>query len=286
MTNPGRTTVLFSIVTIHFNDLEGLRRTADSIIGQTDQSSFEWIVIDGGSTDGSVDYLASLDRIDILVSEKDAGIYDAMNKGLARSTGIYVWFMNAGDTLHRNDVVENLRKELSDDLGGDRVLQGILEGGTRVEGNEDGFPSLPDVIFGDTEFMDEEGTPVGLISKLKPQPFPKRLHGGSFRFGMNICHQSFLAKRGLSPKFDLRYKQAADVDWIIEILRRMRGRSFRSAQVISNFELGGSSAQHTQKAWKERYLVLQKHYGWLPNLFAHGWILFRRLLFNLKLLGK
>ena len=45
-------------------------------------------------------------------------------------------------------------------------------------------------------------------------------------------------------------------------------------------------AQHTQKAWKERYLVLQKHYGWLPNLFAHGWILFRRLLFNLKLLGK
>jgi hypothetical protein len=112
------------------------------------------------------------------------------------------------------------------------------------------------------------------------------LHGGSFRYGMNICHQSFLAKRSLSPKFDVQYRQAADVDWIIQILKRMRGQSFRSSLVISNFELGGSSAQHTQKAWKERYLVLQRHYGWLPNLFAHGWILFRRLLFNLKLLGK
>jgi hypothetical protein len=79
---------------------------------------------------------------------------------------------------------------------------------------------------------------------------------------------------------------AADVDWIIQILKRMQGQSFRSSFVISNFELGGSSAQHTQKAWKERYLVLEKHYGWLPNLFAHGWILLRRLLFKLHLLGK
>jgi hypothetical protein len=168
--------------------------------------------------------------------------------------------MNAGDTIHAADVVEKLVGELP--------------------------AELPDVIFGDTEFMDEAGEPVGLISKLKPQQFPSRLHRGSFRYGMNICHQSFLAKRSLSPKFDLQYRQAADVDWIIQILKQMQGQSFRSSLVISNFELGGSSAQHTQKAWKERYLVLQRHYGWLPNLFAHGWILFRRLLFNLKLLGK
>jgi glycosyltransferase involved in cell wall biosynthesis len=261
MTNPVAHPLLFSIVTIHFNDLEGLRRTADSIMGQTERKAFEWIVIDGGSTDGSVAYLEGLgDRIDVLVSEKDGGIYDAMNKGLERCKGVYVWFMNAGDTIHAADVVERLVGELP--------------------------AELPDVIFGDTEFMDEAGRPVGLISKLKPQPFPSRLHGGSFRYGMNICHQSFLAKRSLSPKFDLQYRQAADVDWIIQILKRMRGQSFRSSLVISNFELGGSSAQHTQKAWKERYLVLQRHYGWLPNLFAHGWILFRRLLFNLKLLGK
>ena len=261
MTNPAAHPLLFSIVTIHFNDLEGLRRTADSIMGQTDRKAFEWIVIDGGSTDGSVAYLGSLgDRIDVLVSEKDGGIYDAMNKGLDRCSGVYVWFMNAGDTIHTLDVVEKLVGEIP--------------------------AGLPDVIFGDTEFMDEAGEPVGLISKLKPQPFPKQLHAGSFRYGMNICHQSFLAKRSLAPKFDLQYRQAADVDWIIQILKRMEGKSFRSSLVVSNFELGGSSAQHTQKAWKERYLVLERHYGWLPNLIAHGWILFRRLLFNLKLLGK
>ena len=261
MTNPATHPLLFSIVTIHFNDLEGLRRTADSIMGQTDRKAFEWIVIDGGSTDGSVAYLESLgDQIDVLVSEKDGGIYDAMNKGLDRCSGVYVWFMNAGDTIHTLDVVEKLVGEIP--------------------------AGLPDVIFGDTEFMDEAGEPVGLISKLKPQPFPKQLHAGSFRYGMNICHQSFLAKRSLAPKFDLQYRQAADVDWIIQILKRMEGKSFRSSLVVSNFELGGSSAQHTQKAWKERYLVLEKHYGWLPNLIAHGWILFRRLLFNLKLLGK
>ncbi|MEY3593381.1 MAG: hypothetical protein RL041_353, partial [Bacteroidota bacterium] len=83
MTNPVAHPLLFSIVTIHFNDLEGLRRTADSIMGQTERKAFEWIVIDGGSTDGSVAYLESLgDQIDVLVSEKDGGIYDAMNKGL------------------------------------------------------------------------------------------------------------------------------------------------------------------------------------------------------------
>lgn len=261
MTNPVAHPLLFSIVTIHYNDLEGLRRTADSVLSQTNRSSFEWIVIDGGSTDGSVAYLESLgDQIDVLVSEKDGGIYDAMNKGLARCKGVYVWFMNAGDTIHAADVVEKLVEELP--------------------------AELPDVIFGDTEFMDEAGRPVGLISKLKPQPFPKRLHAGSFRYGMNICHQSFLAKLRLAPSFDLQYRQAADVDWIIQILKRMQGNSFRSSLVISNFELGGSSAQHTQKAWKERYLVLEKHYGWFPNLMAHGWILLRRLLFKLHLLGK
>jgi glycosyltransferase involved in cell wall biosynthesis len=259
---------LISIVTIHFNHLDGLKRTASSILGQLDRKSFEWIVIDGGSTDGAVDFLRGLgSSIDCLISEKDGGIYDAMNKGLAQAGGEYVWFMNAGDTIHSANVVERLR---------DGVEQFALSSGGEH----------PDVIFGDTMFVESDGKQVGLISQLKPQPFPRRLHGGSFRFGMNVCHQSILVKRSLAVEYNLGYRLAADVDWIIRVLKRMRGESLRLDFVVSDFELGGSSYQHTKKAWKERYRVLSIHYGKIPNFFAHGWILFRRLLFNLNLLGK
>jgi hypothetical protein len=84
----------------------------------------------------------------------------------------------------------------------------------------------------------------------------------------------------------VQYRLAADVDWMISALKSMRYPSLRIDGVLSDFETGGSSCQHTQKAWKERYEVLSKHYGMLPNLMAHGWILFRRLLFKLNLLGK
>ena len=259
---------LISIITIHFNHFGGLKRTVDSIRNQSDRESFEWIVIDGGSTDGSADYLHGLgNNIDCLISEKDGGIYDAMNKGIRKSSGRYLWFVNAGDTIHDSKVVENLVGAVS---GFSSKNQGML----------------PDVIFGDTMFVEPDGKEVGLISRLKPQPFPSRLHGGSFRFGMNVCHQSLLVNRDLVVEYDVNYRLAADVDWIIGVLKRMKGQSMRVEFVVSDFELGGSSYQHTKKAWNERYDVLSKHYGLIPNFFAHGWILFRRLLFNLNLLGK
>lgn len=246
----------------------GLKRTVDSILAQTQRNAIEWIVIDGGSTDGSADYLRGLgDRIDVLISEKDRGIYNAMNKGLARATGDYVWFVNAGDALHESQVVSKL-------------LIDIEEFSMSHSG------ATPDVIFGDTQFIDGNGKALGLISQMKPQPFPKRLHGGSFRFGMNVCHQSILVKRSMAVPYDESYRLAADVDWIIVVLKSMKGQSLRLNYVLSDFEMGGSSYQHTQKAWKERYAVLSKHYGTWPNLVAHGWILFRRLLFKLNLLGK
>jgi glycosyltransferase involved in cell wall biosynthesis len=246
----------------------GLKRTVDSILAQTERNAFEWIVIDGGSTDGSADYLRGLgDRIDVLISEKDRGIYDAMNKGLVKAKGDYVWFVNAGDALHESQVVSKLLDS--------------LDGFSKTYPGE-----MPDVIFGDTQFIDGDGKALGLISQMKPQPFPKRLHGGSFRFGMNVCHQSILVKRLMAVPYDESYRLAADVDWIIEVLKSMQGQSLRLNFVLSDFETGGSSYQHTQKAWKERYRVLSKHYGMVPNFFAHGWILLRRLLFNLNLLGK
>ena len=86
--------MLYSIITINFNNCDGLRRTIESVVNQTNDN-YEYIVIDGGSTDGSVDVIQKYsDRISYWVSEKDDGIYNAMNKGVRHAHGDYCLFLN------------------------------------------------------------------------------------------------------------------------------------------------------------------------------------------------
>jgi glycosyltransferase involved in cell wall biosynthesis len=95
-----------SIITINYNNLDGLKRTVESVVNQTWQE-FEYIIIDGGSTDGSADYIESQSEyIDYWVSEPDKGIYNAMNKGIAKATGEYLLFLNSGDHLYEGSVLE------------------------------------------------------------------------------------------------------------------------------------------------------------------------------------
>lgn len=104
----------YSIITVNFNNKEGLRQTIESVIHQTFQD-FEFIVIDGGSTDGSADVLKEYDdQITYWISEKDNGIYNAMNKGIAKATGDYLNFMNSGDCFYTSDVLENVANYESD----------------------------------------------------------------------------------------------------------------------------------------------------------------------------
>ena len=97
-----------SIITINYNDKEGLEKTVDSIINQT-SNSFEYIVIDGGSTDGSTTFIQEMDsHIDYWVSEKDSGVYNGMNKGIKVAKGEYVLFLNSGDYLVSTTVIEQV----------------------------------------------------------------------------------------------------------------------------------------------------------------------------------
>ncbi len=258
-------TPLISVITINFNNKSGLIRTAESVLKQTFRDQIEWIVVDGGSNDGSVDFLESIKiSIDTLVSEKDKGIYDAMNKGFRLSTGEYLLFLNSGDTFHASNVVAQ--------------TIGFIHEFTHIHGKK------PEALFGDTQFVTPQGGAIGLISQLKPQPFPKQLTFQSFRFGMNICHQSLFLHRSVFVPFnDKKYRLAADVDSIIASLKRLTMPGLNLGFVVSDFEVGGSSYQHTKKAWKERFTILSEHYGWLPNLFNHGWIFLRRALFSLNL---
>ena len=86
----------YSIITVNYNNRDGLRATIESVVNQT-YRDYEFIVIDGGSTDGSTDVLKEFDdKITYWVSEPDKGIYNGMNKGIAKATGDYLNFMNSG----------------------------------------------------------------------------------------------------------------------------------------------------------------------------------------------
>lgn len=104
-----------SIITINFNNSFGLQKTIQSVIEQT-YSDFEFIVIDGGSSDSSVDVIKQYaDKIAYWESEPDKGIYHAMNKGIKKAKGEYCLFLNSGDYLVNNDVLKNVYQELVDE---------------------------------------------------------------------------------------------------------------------------------------------------------------------------
>ena len=98
----------FSIITITFNAVHWIEQTILNVLGQS-YPNIEYIIIDGGSTDGTVDIIKRYESsITYWVSEPDKGIYDAMNKGLKQATGDYVWFVNAGDSLSSLGILQEI----------------------------------------------------------------------------------------------------------------------------------------------------------------------------------
>ena len=101
-----------SIITVNYNNAPGLAKTIDSVVGQR-CNEFEYIVIDGGSTDGSVDVIRKFeDKIAYWISEPDSGIYQAMNKGIVRAKGQYCQFLNSGDYLVGHDVTSRMLADM------------------------------------------------------------------------------------------------------------------------------------------------------------------------------
>src|SRR6188508_2910860 len=127
-------TPFLSIITVVYNNLAGLKHTYQSIQSQT-STDFEWLVIDGGSSDGTKEWLTNLAVSNMcFISEKDGGLYDAMNKGLNLAKGKFVWFMNSGDSIFSPDTVQ----VLIDQSAG------------------------KDVLYGETMLVDENDTKLGI----------------------------------------------------------------------------------------------------------------------------
>lgn len=108
---------MITIVTINLNNKEGLKRTIESVINQTFFDKIEYVIIDGGSTDGSVDIIKEYeDKLAYWCSESDGGIFPAMNKSIEHCHGDYVLYLNSGDILNNNNVIERVYDELDKDI--------------------------------------------------------------------------------------------------------------------------------------------------------------------------
>ena len=222
----------FSIITITYNAVRLVEQTLLNVLSQS-YPNIEYIVIDGGSTDGTADIIRRYESgLAYWVSEPDKGIYDAMNKGLQKATGDYVWFINAGDTLCSSDTVQSVVSRLQK------------------------RKALPDIIYGETNIVDEERRSLGL-RRLRA---PRKLSWKSFRMGMLVCHQSFIPKRAIAPSYDLQYRYSADFDWCIRCMKQ--ARSFCNTHLtLSDFLDGGTSTTQRKASLRERYAIMCKYYG-------------------------
>ena len=177
-----RNSLMFSVVTVCYNAVENIEKTICSVITQTSKS-FEYIIIDGGSTDGTNDIINRYKGyLNYYISESDRGIYDAMNKGIGASKGEYVIFINAGDVFSHSHILDEVNNQiLSESL-------------------------TCDLIYGDVIYkyaFGEKSVPSQDLRKIK--------------YDMVFSHQSTFAKTEILKKrnFDLKYRLAADYDFLL-----------------------------------------------------------------------
>jgi glycosyltransferase involved in cell wall biosynthesis len=219
-----------SIITINYNDLAGLKNTVDSVINQT-WKGYEHIIIDGGSTDGSETYIEqNAPHFSYWVSERDKGIYNAMNKGIAKANGEYLLMLNAGDVLHSNEVLSKVFDKTN---------------------------YTQDIIYGD---VDRESKGVVFTESI----FPDKLTFGFLRNGM-ISHQAVFFKRNLHNivgLYDETLRYAADWHFIILAVCK-----YNASYIHLNFKMAICSADGLTcnpsefgKMYAEKVMVLKKEF--------------------------
>ena len=238
----------FSIITVTYNAGAVLEDTIQSVITQT-YRNVEYIIVDGGSKDHTLDIINRYrEHIHTLVSEPDKGLYDAMNKGIRLATGDYLCFLNAGDELHEDD-----------------TLQLMVHSITGTE--------LPDVLYGETAIVDEEGH----FLRMRRLSAPEDLNWKSFKDGMLVCHQAFFPRRELAEPYDLRYRFSADYAWCIRIMKKSHTLHNTRLTLIDYLNEGMTTRNH-RASLHERFRIMCRHYGYLSTLARHAWFALRLLL--------
>lgn len=243
-----RPTPKFSVITVCYNAEKTLEDTIQSVISQT-YHHVEYIIVDGASKDRTMDIVNRYrERISVVVSEPDKGLYDAMNKGIRLATGDYLCFLNAGDSFHEDDTLQQMVHS--------------------IHGNR-----LPDVLYGETALVDHSGH----FLRMRRLQAPDILTWKSFRMGMLVCHQAFFAKRELAVSYDLQYRFSADFDWCIKIMKQSKVLHNTHLTLIDYLSEGMTTRNH-KASLKERFRIMVRHYGWASTVAFHLWFVLRLLL--------
>ncbi len=224
--------MLFSIVTVVLNDRSGFLKTMNSVKQQTFKA-FEWIVVDGGSSDGTIDLIKSADCVSDWISEHDSGIYDAMNKGIAKSSGDYLVFLNAGDSFSDEKVL-------------DRV-DGLISINNNV-----------DIVFGGANLI----FPGGKSVYREPRNIKRYIW-----HGVPANHQAtYFSKKIIQHNhYDSRYKICGDY-YLVAKLYTTGVKAIYLNLPLANFEVGGMSYNTPVKLFWESYLI-QRDVLELPLMF-------------------
>lgn len=229
-----------SIITINRNNAAGLRKTIESVVSQT-YTDFEYIIIDGASTDDSVDVIKEYAEATLpcgeglgerlyWVSEPDNGIYNAMNKGILKAKGEYLLFMNSGDWLVDEEVVR------------DFCNSDIAE----------------DVVFGNIYLVDNE------IVNLQKSVSKVDFGFEHFYFGGYLPHQSSFIKKELFLNYGLyneSYKISADFDFFVNVLLTKKASYNYFNRIVSYYDLSGISSKNKSNIIypDEREYIMQNH---------------------------
>lgn len=215
-----------SIITINYNNRDGLQRTIDSVVGQS-FTDYEWIVIDGCSSDGSRELIEQYQNCFVYwCSEPDKGIYNAMNKGIEKASGDWFLFLNSGDWLYGNDI---LQKVFSD-------------------------PSDADILYGDVMYHWPDSR--GLELDMKPENLSLY-----FFYKNTLCHQATFYRKAIfdNHKYNEDFRICAD--WALYIQLLQEGYRFKHLPFcVANFAQDGISTHLDETHLAERQKVLNEYF--------------------------
>jgi glycosyltransferase involved in cell wall biosynthesis len=216
-----------SIITVVYNGVRTLADCIESVLGQT-YPDLEYLIIDGGSTDGTVELVQSYGgRISVFRSEPDQGIYDAMNKGVGLATGDVIGILNADDLYAHREVLSRVAARF-------------------------GAGDAPEAVYGDLVYVRAEN-PAQVLRYWQAGTYAP----GAFRWGWMPPHPTFFVRRSCYDRwgtFDLRLRSAADYELMLRFVHRHGARLGYLPEVLVRMRAGGVS----NASWKNRLRANQE----------------------------
>jgi len=232
-----------TIITINYNNLSGLQKTLKSVLNQTSKN-FEYIIVDGSSTDGSIEVIKQYENSSIeyfsWISESDSGIYNAMNKGIGLAKGEYIQFLNSGDILASNDVIE-------------KMLQGIENKEQRAK-NKEGVL----ILYGNMLKPLPKGIYI-YIGFAGRQPTMLDFYTGTLNHSSAYIKRSLFDTYGL---YDESLKIVSDWKWFLQVIVLHGVNPDYKDIDVTVFDMNGISTVNSSLDKEERLQVLS---GILPR---------------------